>query len=742
METGFRAPKLHREMRKQCRARKRHVLLQLLERAENAAADGRHRDLYRVVRQLSHKQMRASIRLRDSNDQLMSPSQELEALVGYAKQLFDGPLLWVELQPDKLITWLQPAAWEEAFSKLQPAKAVCAGAASQAQYKINAGSLANCACTLATQSILEHCLPVRWTSVQLIWLPRPLKAPTKPKNLRTIGLMSPDTKAFLNILARAIHPFVMSRLVGIPQFGYRSGTSTLDPIARAAAHIARVRKNTATVRPRKEVMACNDIQGGLQIFVDLTKAFDHLPYIHVNSSCLIAHNGGAEHVLMHRGLRQGCPIAPYIFAAWTAVVTREWDEQLGQGWALDHTSWFADDLHGLWEFSTLGELRGSLRQAGRIIECIQSRGMAVSFEKTGLLLHFKGRGTRKAREKLLFTKHQMPHVALCINGATKMVPLQDSLPYLGIVLSCTSIEGSSLAEHIKKAQHNYGRLHQVLRTCSALTLTHRLRIWKACVLSAATYGLCACGLKAKELDKLDRALHQHLRKILRLYRKDVHYSVTQVYNLACIVPPSSMMKQQMEAMLARVQTSPYQTSELKAPALAFLRAHLGQRMEVSSSSLTDVTGIAECIDCTVCGLQFGTQGGFFAHVTLKHPEINQLARTAYNRAVHAAKGQPQCKLCGYLFSSWQLLETHITQGRCVILKQQAGRQTAQVEDASRALIKLTLAKNATFADENLELFHLPVSEALTQITALRGLSHECAICGQKCASTYNITLRP
>ena len=216
----------HRKLRKQCKAQKRARLLVLLEQAEQAALHGRQKDLHAVVRRLSHKYQKSNIRLRDSHDRLMSPEQELHALASYAGSLFDG--IPASEIPFDLVKWLSPADWEAAYRALKPDKSVLAGAASQAQYKQNAGSaLAVPSCHLEAQSILEHCLPPRWTTIQLVWLAKPGKTPTKPQNLRSVGLMTPDTKAFLNILSNAIRPYIMARLVSTPRYAYRKEASTL-----------------------------------------------------------------------------------------------------------------------------------------------------------------------------------------------------------------------------------------------------------------------------------------------------------------------------------------------------------------------------------------------------------------------------------------------------------------------------------------------------------------------------------
>ena len=85
-----------------------------------------------------------------------------------------------------------------------------------------------------------------------------------------------------------------------------------------------------------------------------------------------------------------------------------------------------------------------------------------------------------------------------------------------------------------------------------------------------------------------------------------------------------------------------------------------------------------------------------------------------------------------------LLETHITQGRCVVLKQQVGRTLkAKVEETSLPQ-NMEFCPSRTFVDDNPDLFAMPVSDALKQSERFRSIADQCALCGQKFASTYKV----
>ena len=74
-------------------------------------------------------------------------------------------------------------------------------------------------------SVTQH-----WCQVQLAWTPKAGQTPSCPGNLRAVGLMTPDTEAFLLILKQHANPVVQETLQQHPQFAHRQVHSTVDPI--------------------------------------------------------------------------------------------------------------------------------------------------------------------------------------------------------------------------------------------------------------------------------------------------------------------------------------------------------------------------------------------------------------------------------------------------------------------------------------------------------------------------------
>ena len=278
-----KAQQAHRELKRQCRYRKREQLLSLLDSAEEAFRQGDSKAFFGFVRLASPKQFLPQIKLRGAEGQLLSQEQE-------------GQLLLAQFARFSLVTSSAPALvrvseevfsaqnWERALREVKVRKAVPRGEAQIAARKTNITGHAQ---KLSELSIRFLCsekpwIPTLWCRIQIAWLPKPKNTPCHPEHLRTVGLMSGDSKAFMVLLKNAAHAVVQRSMQSFPQFAYRSGASTLDAILRVTGHCHHVRGVLEGVSSPKAARLMGselpELRGGLMVAIDLTKAFDNVTY--------------------------------------------------------------------------------------------------------------------------------------------------------------------------------------------------------------------------------------------------------------------------------------------------------------------------------------------------------------------------------------------------------------------------------------------------------------------------------
>ena len=228
--------------------------------------------------------------------------------------------------------------------------------------------------------------------------------------------MSGDSKSFMVLLKNAAHRVVQQSLQSFPQFAYRSGASTLDAILRVTAHCHRVRGILEGICHTKTARLLGSqvpsLRGGLMVAIDLTKAFDNVTYsemcsalcetgldeaqvrliahVHLNTSCTVVHGDFEGSAGMSKGLRQGCPIAPLVYLAWSVRFLRQVNSRLPERWDLEHATVYADDKHLCWEIEGVDSLTRAIKELGVVLQVLHEMGMAVSYNKCEAVLSLKG----------------------------------------------------------------------------------------------------------------------------------------------------------------------------------------------------------------------------------------------------------------------------------------------------------------------------------------------------------------
>ena len=688
----------HRLLKQTLRARKRSRTLALLQQAEAAASRHDMRGLFGVINMLCPRKGVQRIRLRDDEGNLMNGLEECKVLAAYARELFmaaNSPRLPLLRIPAEI---LDIQRWHLAASKLKAEKAAPNATPPLRNWKQHSTRIVP---ILHAQAVHHLCrdtpqIPGEWTEVQLAWLAKPGKCPSKPSNLRTVGLMAGDTKMFMTVLKEAVQAEITKGLWDIPQFAYRKLASTTDALLRGSLHCIQVRalagQVNTDVTARLLTGALPELQGGLMLSLDLAKAFDCMPFgvmyeslrevgvsdalsrliveTHRQSVCIVRHCGHSEKVQMKRGLRQGCPLAPSVFTAWTIKLCR----LLGTEWCRTHTSLFADDVHGHWIIRTCQEFHEARARALKLIAALHRSGMKVNFDKSMAVLLLRGSAASGIKKR--FVKWDRNRYVLVLGtddctGREVRLPVHDRMEYLGATLSYGAMEMQTVQSRAAKAWANYTKLRPLLRTASSFSTKQRLRVFRACIVPALLHGIIGVGITAASLRLIQSIFSRMLRKILRVHEHGIaNHEVLRRADLA----PADLLHQLLQGKIHTLQIEGHQSSELSAPALhraSSIAQQLARVDALPASGVVEVDRTEEAVTCPVCGVEFHNQKSLEAHYTAKHEFVHQQARTSFDRRLHTLFGLPQCRLCRQTMYDWVSMERHITEGRCPRLKQAA-----------------------------------------------------------------------
>ncbi|CAE7567920.1 unnamed protein product [Symbiodinium necroappetens] len=437
---------------------------------------------------------------------------------------------------------LMPDAWESALRSLRGGKAVPAGQPAIDVWKRETRVVAKALSRISIAALCgdEPYVPEEWSEMQFAWLPKVGKSPSSPSNLRSIGLMAADTKGMLVILREAVKPVIVQYMFDAPQYAYRPGASTADALLRASYHCSSVRALLSQHQRdhTSKILGVGDVDlvGGMMISIDLRKAFDSVSHaelylsmleasvpqdlasvIHVQTQCSVLHGGARESNGMSRGLRQGCPVAPILFAAWSVRTLRLFREALPQGSDRDCYTMFADDLLGCWEFHSIADFFSSLRDVRTVFLVLAGLGMEINFRKSVAVLRLRGSAVARVSRHALVWRADGQYLRVRSDPQDFYIPVASTMPYLGAILAYDNYELKTFRNRAQCAQMRFQELRKVLRSNGALSARHRLRLYKATVWPSLWYSLSSIGVTGEVLRGVISVLSGHLRKVLRIY---------------------------------------------------------------------------------------------------------------------------------------------------------------------------------------------------------------------------------
>ena len=775
----------------------------------SASAAARQHDTHRlfsIINQYSPKQPRRKVQLRNTNGTMASPVESAAILHHYVAETWAGPAelgLQFTCAPGVPFSELQ---LRRALALIPLTKAVANPFAPGLVLRDQAALLAPLLFEQLTDwwSRNPPYIPKSWKDGWVCFIPKPQKPPVKPQFLRPLALQDGIGKAVIGILIQQALDAALPRLVPWPIFAFLPIRSTQDAIRRVVLHCTEVRNLIRSHRSTPHQRASRNIGdsslkcfGGLQLFIDLTRAFDcvdrrrlfsrlfqlDIPAAHIQllsawhegTSYHVQTDHGFQPIAIGKGVRQGCKAAPSLFNFFLYLFLHDVCQVLPVEWVKAHLTAYADDCHVCGSFRTFADFEFIRQAFGVLFATLRSLDMQINPEKSVAILAMSGSSHRKHRCSCIHRDQQGEKLRIDVPGAEPVfVPLHHSTKYLGVIVSYGGFEDASL-HHRKQLTHiGFQRLKRWLTGRNALTITQKFQMWRSCILPILTYGIFAVGITPKGLQQATTAMTLMLRQLIGDHAYLTGHSNRQALANFHLPTPAQLLHGAAASLWQSVTQREFSLTandillQIHWGNLTDLLSRLAQvqaseSLESSWTAVTEAQSVEPTYSCRLCPFSTANPAWFRRHCTIVHGF--RMHRTQFhNFTDHMIDGLPQCKHCGLQFSTWRSFKTHVERGCQAILRgpedclhqtDLPGRDVLGSSDPHMQVAADVATRNARMLDPA-ELAHVQSLEFGNRLlciiqdsdwhllqrepSACAYLSRQCILCGHHFSRTQELHL--
>ncbi|OLP87478.1 hypothetical protein AK812_SmicGene31294 [Symbiodinium microadriaticum] len=217
---------------------------------------------------------------------------------------------------------------------------------------------------------------------------------------------------------------------------------------------------------------------------------------------------------MQRGIRQGCSLSPLLFAIFTGWLYDELCSRVGQEWADEFITLYADDSLLQWIINSTADLDHMCRCIRSTFDLLTSTGMQVNAAKSQLIIQLQGATGKRWLKAHLHRAKEGFTVSVGTPSHPIYLPRVSHFTYLGVVASLGSFEMQTCKHRLRAGAQVRHRLLRVLHS-AGLRVRQRAILYQACVRSSFLYGQHAVGVTFGVLRKLEAQDAKNLRGIAR-----------------------------------------------------------------------------------------------------------------------------------------------------------------------------------------------------------------------------------
>ena len=321
---------------------------QLAQAEAKSSKDGSH-SLYKVIRSFKTGKPHERVLLRDEQGRFLTAKEERQVLEDYSKDLF-GTGDDFQLQGSSGSLGITSSDVMDQLRSIKVGKAVPRDCPPIVAWRSLGPVAHRHIASLLNKEAQAPSMDPKITSSSISWLPKPPKKPDKPASLRPIGVIAPEGKVLAGHLRKQLKPTLQAAMSEVTQFGFVPGRGTEEAICKALTHVDEARRRASQAqRQAGRGHRGLTLQGSLTFSVDMSKAFDMVdrrrlresleladadPFLidlvgklHIQALYDMTASDQAFSIATRRGIKQGCKLAPSLFAFATFLLFRRLGEQ-------------------------------------------------------------------------------------------------------------------------------------------------------------------------------------------------------------------------------------------------------------------------------------------------------------------------------------------------------------------------------------------------------------------------------
>ena len=668
---------------------------EVVHKASQAASQHNSFQLFRIINAYAPKQPKRRMQLRNKNGQLANRVEEHAILCQYVLNEWQGPAFTIPHIADVAGTPFAESDLLKALETIPISKAVAPGYAPGFLWRAHASLLAPWLYSVLQCWWLrsDPFIPEVWKHGWLCWLPKPGRAPVSASALRPIALQDPVGKAVAGLLCSIGQRDSLHSMIHWPLWAYLPHRSTIDSLARVTQHCVDacllVESQRSTPASRAAHQPRHRVCGGIQLLVDLTRAFDTLnrdllfgrlhrlgvrssiiqllSHWHSDTKYIISTDDLVSEIPVYKGVRQGCKMAPWLWNSVMTLLLEDLSTSIDPEWLRRCVNLYADDCQAGDTFCSEADLQQILHNFGHILHMLEQYGLKINEQKSVILLTLTGPGSKALRRKLL---HGKPgHECLCVQKDQSLytIPVATQAKYLGVIVSYHHFASKTVDHRLQLANIAFRRLTCWLRGRKGLAIKQRLQLWHSCIVPIATYGIFSTGFTASGASKVCRHFHRMLRFIICDHSHVTRHSNADALARFHIAHPYLQLWTCVDRLIrSTTQRIPYLSSNDLARHINWshliriqtMLSELHRGLTAPASSIGSEAGLHSCL---FCDFRTASVAALRRHCNLEH-NVRTYRTTTVKYADHMIDGLPTCKHCLASFSSWRSFQHHLERG--------------------------------------------------------------------------------